>query len=62
MQQIELFNESKEQLIKTFEIDRNTKIAYIISTFLNIMIRWPKTRVYIYDTANSNKIEGGINE
>ena len=58
MQELELFNESKEQLIKVFDVDKNTKIAYIINTLLVIINRWSNIRIYIYDIKD-NDLEGG---
>ncbi len=55
MLKLELFNESKEQLIKTFDIDKDTKIAYIIQTLLIIINRWQKIRIYIYDLDTEKK-------
>ena len=44
-----IFKEKKENLIKVFEVDKDTKTFYIINTFLNIINRWQKIRIYIYD-------------
>lgn len=44
-----LFSENKEQLIKAFDIGQNMKIQYLINTFLNIMTRWRRIRIYVYD-------------
>lgn len=57
MQQLELFNEKKEQLIKVFDINKNTKIAYIISSILTVLNRWENIRIYIYNSSEVGKNE-----
>ena len=44
-----IFKEDNENLIKVFEITRETKVSYIINSLLNIINRWSKIRVYIYN-------------
>ena len=51
-----LKGESKEDLIKMFDVNRETKIAYIISSLLNIVNRWNCIRIYVYN------IKGDKNE
>ena len=55
LQEIQLFNESKEQLIKVITINKNANIAYIVSTFVNILSRWDKIRIYVYDVNGGGK-------
>ena len=42
-----IFNE-KGELVKRFEIYKKTEIAYVISTFLNILNRWDSIRIYVF--------------
>jgi len=57
---IELFNEKKEQLIKVFDFERGHTVYYIINSILNIVNRWDKIRIYVYDI--NIKGEGVKNE
>jgi hypothetical protein len=47
-----IFRESKDDLIKVFEVKKETKISYIISTFLNILNRWNNIRIYVFNINN----------
>ena len=55
-----IFKEEKDQLIKVIDVNRKTKVPYIISTLLNIINRWNNVRVYIFDI--NKKSEGNKNE
>ncbi len=47
-----IFKDKKENLIKVFEVEKETKIAYIINTLLHVINRWDKIRIYIYNIGN----------
>jgi hypothetical protein len=53
------FKEEKKNLIKRFEVNKKTKVSYIISTILNIINRWDNIRIYVF---NKNNIGGKNNE
>ena len=44
-----IFKEKKEDLIKVFDVTRETKVSYIINTLLNVINRWSKIRIYIFN-------------
>lgn len=52
MQKIELFNESKEQLIKVLDVDMsdNRTISHLWHSLAVILSCKDKIRVYIYDS------------
>ena len=50
-----MFKEKKEDLIKIFTINKETKVSYLIKTLLEIINRWDKIRIYIFNTKGEKK-------
>jgi len=50
-------DENKEDKIKIFEVDNKTNVAYIINTILNIINRWDRIKIYIFNKSRTYKEE-----
>lgn len=50
-----IFKEKKEDLIKVFEIEKENKISYLVNTFVHILNRWKKIRIYVYNIEKNGK-------
>jgi hypothetical protein len=54
IEQIKLLEDSTGcELIKIMEIDNKTNINYIFSTFINILYRYKKIKVFILNEKNN---------
>lgn len=48
-QDIKMLDDKKENLIKIIKFDNKQDVTYLISSLLEIINRWEKIRIYIYD-------------